>query len=127
MRVAPAVNTIWRTTDQTIDFEGLTIPAGSFLNILTNAAHTDPVAFGNARFDITATRSAGQRMFGGGIHYCLGALLARAELAEALPILARRLPNPTAAGPAEPGLTLGLNGPVTLPIRFGPAPTRTSS
>jgi len=38
-------------------------------------------------------------MFGGGIHYCLGALLARAELAEALPILARRLPNPPSRAP----------------------------
>ncbi|MBL1079392.1 cytochrome P450 [Nocardia sp. 2] len=119
MRVAPGVNTIWRVTDETIDFEDLTIPAGSFINVLSNAAHTDPAAFGDAEFDITATRSAAQLTFGGGIHYCLGAPLARAEMAEALPILARRLPHPRAAGPARPGPTLGPTGPLTLPLRFG--------
>ncbi|WP_084655408.1 cytochrome P450 [Nocardia altamirensis] len=119
MRVAPGVNTIWRVVDQTIDFEGLTIPAGSFLNILLDAAHTDPAAFGAAEFDITAPRSAAQLTFGGGIHYCLGAPLARAEIAEALPILARSFPHLAAAGPAEPGLTLGPVGPRTLPIRYG--------
>ncbi|WP_067541485.1 cytochrome P450 [Nocardia crassostreae] len=121
MRVAPGVNTIWRVTDETIDFEGLTIPAGSFINILSNAAHTDPAAFGDAEFDITALRSAPQLTFGGGIHYCLGAPLARAEIAEALPILARRLPHPMAAGPAQPGPTLGPTGPIILPLRFGTA------
>ncbi|WP_280445684.1 cytochrome P450 [Nocardia brasiliensis] len=118
MRVAPAVNTIWRMTDETIEFEDLTIPAGSFINMLTNAANTDPAVFGAAEFDITATRPAPHLMFGGGIHYCLGAPLARAEIAEALPILARRLPHPVLAAPSRPGPTLGPTGPLTLPLRF---------
>ncbi|WP_232661981.1 cytochrome P450 [Pseudonocardia sp. TRM90224] len=118
MRVAPAVNTIWRTTDAEIVFRDLTIPAGTFVNVLINAAHTDPDAFGEARFDITATRTAGQLTFGGGIHYCLGAQLARAEIAEALPVLAGSLRNPTLAGPVTPGLRLGLTGPAALPLRL---------
>ncbi|MGX1772067.1 cytochrome P450 [Nocardia brasiliensis] len=118
MRVAPAVNTIWRMTDETIEFEDLTIPAGSFINMLTNAANTDPAVFGAAEFDITATRPASHLMFGGGIHYCLGAPLARAEIAEALPILARELPRPVLATPSQPGPTLGPTGPRTLPLRF---------
>jgi cytochrome P450 len=36
--------------------------------------------------------------FGGGIHYCLGANLARLELAEALKVLARRMPELSARG-----------------------------
>ncbi|MGW4844906.1 cytochrome P450 [Nocardia brasiliensis] len=118
MRVAPAVNTIWRMTDETIEFEDLTIPAGSFINMLTNAANTDPAVFGAAEFDITATRPASHLMFGGGIHYCLGAPLARAEIAEALPILASELPHPVLAAPSQPGPTLGPTGPRTLPLRF---------
>ena len=45
-------------------------------------------------FDITR-EPAGQPQltFGSGIHYCLGAALARAELQEALPLLARRMPD----------------------------------
>ncbi|WP_040809254.1 cytochrome P450 [Nocardia concava] len=119
MRVAPSVNTIWRVAEETFDFAGLTIPAGSFLNILVNAAHTDPEVFGDNGFDITATRSAAQLAFGGGIHFCLGAPLARAELAEALPILARRVPEFSAAGPIVHGPNLGPVGPIELPLRFG--------
>ena len=119
MRIAPAVNTIWRVSDETFTFADLTIPAGAFLNILADPAHTDPAAFGDAPFDITATRSAGQLTFGGGIHYCLGAPLARAEIAEALPILARRMPDLAPDGVSVPGPTLGPTGPATLPIRFG--------
>lgn len=118
MRVAPAVNTLWRMADEPMDFQDLHIPARTFINILIDAAHTDPDAFGETTFDITATRPAAQLTFGGGIHYCLGAVLARAEMAEALPILASRLRSPQLAGVAQPGPYLGLTGPSTLPLRF---------
>lgn len=56
--------------------------------------------------------------FGGGIHYCLGAHLARAELAEALTVITRRMPNPRLSGPAPWKPLIGITGPATLPIEF---------
>lgn len=57
--------------------------------------------------------------FGGGIHYCLGAALARAELQEALPILASRVPDLGVTGEIvwKSGLA-GIFGPEHLPIGF---------
>ena len=58
--------------------------------------------------------------FGGGIHYCLGAHLARLELAEALTVITRRMPNPHRTGPAPWKPLAGITGPTTLPIEFDP-------
>ena len=60
-----------------------------------------------------------QLTFGAGIHYCLGASLARAELQEALPILARRMPNLALAGEVtwKPA-GVAIWGPERLPISF---------
>ena len=62
-----------------------------------------------------------QLTFGSGIHYCLGAALARAELQEALPILARRMPDLAVAGPItwKPN-TVAIFGPDHLPVTFTP-------
>ena len=62
-----------------------------------------------------------QMTFGSGIHYCMGANLARAELQEALPILARRMPNLALDDPIEwkPD-TVGIWGPSRLALRFDP-------
>ncbi len=60
--------------------------------------------------------------FGGGTHYCLGANLARLELAEALTILAQRLGNPRRTGPAPWKPLLGMSGPTSLLIEFDPSP-----
>ncbi len=117
MRVRPAVPVIWRVAAEDFEFGGLRIAAGTFLSMFVAAAHTDPRVFATTEFDISLERPA-QLTFGGGIHYCLGAPLARAEMEEALPILAARLHTPELAGSVRWRPALGICGPVTLPIRF---------
>jgi cytochrome P450 len=48
------------------------------------------------------------------VHYCLGATLTRSELAEALKILARRLPNPRRIGSPPWKPLLSMSGPTSL-------------
>jgi cytochrome P450 len=59
--------------------------------------------------------------FGGGVHYCLGAHLARLELTEALTVITRRMPNPHRSGPASWKAITGITGPTTMPIEFDAA------
>ena len=76
------------------------------------------------RFDITSPpRTSGGRparslTFGAGVHYCLGANLARAEMQEALALLARSVRDLELDGePVFEGVT-GIYGLTELPIRF---------
>jgi cytochrome P450 len=121
MRLRPAVPVIWRVAAEDFEFRGLRIAAGTFLSMFAAAAHTDPRVFDTAEFDIGLERPA-QLTFGGGIHYCLGAPLARAEMEEALPILAARLHTPELAGNVRWRPALGIYGPIVLPLRFRSAP-----
>lgn len=120
MRVSPTVPIVWRVAAEDLTYRDLVIPAGTRLWLLIGAAHTDESTFGADGFDITVERPA-QLSFGHGVHYCLGAMLARAEMCEALPILAARLPDvELAADPTFRPELSGFVGPVTLPIRFRP-------
>ena len=87
-------------------------------------ANRDPGVFTDPTvFDMTAHKSdQPQVTFGSGIHYCLGQAPARAELQEALPLLARRMPNLQVAGPTEwtPD-RVGLVGPSHMTVTFDPA------
>jgi cytochrome P450 len=71
------------------------------------------------RFDITADRGGARVLtFGAGVHYCLGANLARVELQEALAFLAPRMPDLALAGePIYEGIT-GVYGMAELPLRW---------
>ncbi|MFL6205110.1 MAG: cytochrome P450, partial [Acidimicrobiales bacterium] len=65
---------------------------------------------------------ATQMTLGWGIHHCLGAALARAELQEALPLLARSMPDVAIDGEIEwKAANIGIWGPARLPLRFTPA------
>jgi cytochrome P450 len=70
------------------------------------------------RLEITRDEPPAMLTFGGGVHYCLGAHLARVELAEALKVLARRMPNLRRTGPAPWKSIFEISGPTTLPIAF---------
>jgi hypothetical protein len=122
LRLAPATPLSGRITTADLQLDGVRIPAGTVLSLLLVAGNTDPSVFGPDadRFDITVTRPP-VLTFGGGIHFCLGSVLARAELTEALPILARRLGPFRVAQPPQQRHPLGTTGPVSLPIHFGPA------
>jgi cytochrome P450 len=69
-------------------------------------------------FDITATGRPPHFGFGGGIHYCLGHHVARADMGAALTVLAARLRDPRPAGEASWLPDSGNTGPVRLPIAF---------
>jgi cytochrome P450 len=95
LRYEPPVHMLpTRTTLDDIDIAGTTIPAGSPVVLVLAAGSRDPARFPEPdRFD--PDRTDNQHLgFGGGIHYCFGAALARTEAQVALPVLARRLVNP---------------------------------
>ena len=73
-------------------------------------------------FDITAERGAARPLtFGAGIHYCLGANLARVELAEALAFLAPRMPRLALDGEPVYESVSGIYGMARLPLRWDAA------
>lgn len=82
-----------RVTLEDVEVDGISIPAGTYVVLVTVSANHDEAALpGAERFDILREPPAGWRplTFGGGVHYCLGASLARLELAEALAELSSR-------------------------------------
>jgi cytochrome P450 len=123
MRYFGAVRGTARFASEDIEYRGVLFPAGTFIATSMQTANYDPSVFTSPEvFDITR-EPAGQPQltFGSGIHYCLGAALARAELQEALPLLARRMPGLALDGPVtwKPNIT-GIYGPDHLPVTFTP-------
>ena len=74
---------------------------------------------GADRFDITADRGRARPLtFGAGVHYCVGANLARVELQEGLVFLSQRLRELKLDGEPQYGTVTGIYGLDSLPVRF---------
>jgi len=88
-----------RVTTEEVELGGVTIPKGAAVLPALGAANRDPAVFADPdRLDLTRTVNP-HLGFGGGVHHCLGAQLARMELQEALGGLLRRLPGLRVAVP----------------------------
>ena len=108
-----------RIAKETLEIEGVTIPAGSVISLSLAAANRDPRKWGPTADIVDLTRAGANEhvSFGGGSHYCLGAALARLEGQVALPQLVRRFPHisPAYDEPAW-GQRMVLRGVDRLPV-----------
>ena len=90
VRYEPIISGIPRIPTVDLEIAGVPIPAGSYITLSIPSANRDPRQFRDpGRFDVTRTdnRHLG---FGLGIHHCVGANVARAELQEALAVVLER-------------------------------------
>jgi cytochrome P450 len=118
MRYLGAVRATVRVAAEDVDYKGVVFPKGTFVTTHLAAGNRDPDVYETPEvFDITVARATEQMTFGSGIHRCLGAALARAELQEALGVLAERVARIEPAGDVvwKPA-TFGIWGPASLPL-----------
>lgn len=120
----PVQNTTLRVTTEPVEVSGVTIPAGELVMVSLLSANRDGTAFADAdRFDI-ARPGAPHLAFGHGIHFCLGAALARLEGRIAIAALLDRYPGLRLACPPDElpwRVTLFVRGLAHLPVRLHPA------
>ena len=122
LRFDSPLQLLWRRAVRDVTVRGVTIPEGSTVCVIYGSANRDEREFPDPD-DFLLDRDLGSHLaFGHGIHYCLGAPLARAELRAVLNGLLDRYAALERAGEAErldtPGFTL--RGFGRLPIRFSP-------
>lgn len=123
LRYEGSVTTIARHTVQPYTIGSVEVPAGQVLYCMLGAAHRDPAAFSDPdRFDI-GRPPKGHLAFGAGIHYCLGAPLARLEAEIAFTRLLQRYPALELADTAPRWRKLiNLRGLEALPLKRSQAP-----
>ncbi len=119
MRVNPTVTWVTREALEDVDLDGLHVPRGGIVQVLSHAAGTDPRSAPDPSFDITQQRPP-HLGFGAGIHHCLGHFVARTDMAVALPLLAARLPDLRPDGPGEWLPVSGNTGALRFPLAFTP-------
>jgi cytochrome P450 len=122
LRFEPITPFTARITTDEVSYRDVTFPANTIITVASCTANRepgDPAELG--RFDITAARGEAKPLtFGAGIHYCLGANLARAEMQEALAYLPRRMPQLELEGEPTLDTISGIYGVLELPLRFAP-------
>ncbi|MGY1721579.1 cytochrome P450 [Blastococcus sp. SYSU DS0533] len=99
LRLDSPVQVTGRTARADVELAGRRVAAGMRVTLLLGAANRDPDVFPDpARFDVTRANAREHLAFSGGIHYCLGAGLARLEGAVGLEVLGERFPGLRVAG-----------------------------
>ena len=101
LRFDPVIGSLARITTERREVAGYALPAGAFIGNCMLTSLRDPEVYTDPnRFDITRTDHPRLHpVFGGGPHRCLGEILARLELEEALKALVRLAPEMTLSGP----------------------------
>jgi cytochrome P450 len=119
LRYEPITPFTARILHEQVDYRDVTFPADTIVMVCSFTGNRDGVEGDPEAFDIGAERGDAKPLtFGAGIHYCLGANLARAELQEALAFLPQRMPGLALDGEPELGSIHGIYGLGRLPLRW---------
>ncbi|HXJ34817.1 MAG TPA: cytochrome P450 [Candidatus Eisenbacteria bacterium] len=119
IRWVSPVRHFMRQTQQDYVLGGTRLAAGDWLLLSYLSANRDDTMFENPfRFDIRRANADKHLAFGIGVHFCLGAHLARMELQAFLEELLPRLEHVELAGTPEYMATTFVGGPKRLPIRY---------
>jgi len=119
IRMASSVRHFMRTATEDTEVAGQAIAKGDWLMLNYAAANLDPNHFERPlEFDVTRPNANKQIAFGFGIHFCLGAQLARMELRSLFSHLVPRLASLEPAAEATTGRATFVSGYKTLPIRY---------
>ncbi|KUL37169.1 cytochrome [Streptomyces sp. NRRL F-4489] len=132
LRYTPPVHMIMRQAAEDVEIGGGLVPKGATVTCLIGAAgrderrYAEPDRFDIHRADLSAatafSAAADHLAFALGRHFCVGALLAKAEVEVGVAHLLEALPDLSLAPGAEPReLGLFTRGLDALPVRFGPA------
>ena len=119
LRYEPITPFTARLLHEPVEYRDVTFPEGAVVMVCAFTGNRDGVEGDAHAFDITADRGDAKPLtFGAGIHYCLGANLARGELQEALAFLPSRMPGLALDGEPQLGSVHGIYGLDSLPIRW---------
>ena len=99
LRFDPPLHMFTRWSLSDIDLDGITLKKGDEIGLMLGAANRDPRRFPSPQTFDPARENNANVSFGAGIHFCIGAPLARIELQEALKALFDRLPGIRLAAP----------------------------
>jgi cytochrome P450 len=122
-RFEPPISGIPRIASEDLEIDGVPIAAGSYVTFSVPAANRDPRRFRDPdRFDV-ARADVRHFTFGHGIHHCVGASVARAEVQEALGVLVARGARlePLLSRPRWPSF-IAARRPESLPVRLSVRP-----
>lgn len=124
LRFEPITPFTARLLTEDVEYREVTFPANTPVMICSFTGNRDPEVFADPEsFDITADREKARILtFGAGIHYCVGANVARAELEEALAFLATRIETLEPAGDPALQTVSGIYGLESLPLRLDHRP-----
>jgi cytochrome P450 len=123
LRFEPITPFTARQLTEDVEYRDVLFPAGTVLVICSFTGNRDPEVFENPReFDIRIDRGRTRPLtFGAGIHYCVGANLARAELEEGLRFFAEKFETIELNGLTELQPVSGIYGIDRLDVRVKPA------
>ncbi len=124
LRFEPITPFTARITTEELEFRDVSFPAGTIVMVCAFTSNRDLAGdergpSGTDSFDITAQRGRARSLtFGAGVHYCVGANLARLELREALSFLAQHVRSlELDSEPVFDSIT-GIYGLTELPLRL---------